>query len=353
MRPLSFRGAAMSLLLAAIGACAPPLVVSDRTDHGRDDESVRPCVAGAVVALRVGAGGPFLDPAAVTATSSDETVFTVVDDAGPDIVLQTVAAGDAELVFKVGGDVVDSRPLTVRDPARIELRLEPRAERADDLMPAAVTVAPPLRVLRGREAQLTVHVFDADDGELFGAALTAWDTNDGGWLSTLAVDGPHSVIRLRPQEGAAPSTTMQAAVGGSRLVVPIAAEVAEPDALERIVLDEAGDDRARDPGRRSVIAARAVDAAGGLLLGAPGWQLEGRDVGVGAFVGYTVALPSTIDRAELVARIGDVEVRRRILADPRTVGVALVEPAGCAAASPAAGGLLAWATLAFRRRRRR
>ncbi|MDP2340336.1 MAG: hypothetical protein Q8O67_05220 [Deltaproteobacteria bacterium] len=317
MRPFPILSSVLSVVVVA--GCGSGLTVSDRSDFGTEKESVRAYCSGALVELRLSSSNPFIDDQKVEGTSSDEEIFTVESSEDGLITLRTIKAGKAELVLKQDGDVVDSRPLQVRDPARITLSLDIKAFEEDDIVPESVVAEPPLRVLVGRNARLAVHVFAADDKELFGQSVTGVAPVDtAGWNAGLLFDGPQSFIELAPKPGAL-DTLVQVNVGGL-LNVDVEAIASLETELERIVLDEVNPGY-RPQGRRSVVLARGEDAQGRLLLGAPGWALEGSDGGIGEAVAYDV---KWFESHELVARIGDVEARRQVDADPETLGVVRV-----------------------------
>ncbi len=322
--------------------CGAPTTVSDRSDFGSDTESVRTYCTGAIVEMRLHSSSIFIDEQKVEGTSSDEEVFTVESSTDGLITLRTLKAGSAELVLKQDGDVVDSRPIEVKDPARISLSLDLKAFEDDDIVPESVVVEPPLRVLVGRNARVAVHVFANDEKELFGQSVAGVDAVDGLWSEGILADGPQSFLELSPAANAI-DTLVHVNIGGL-LDVEIEAKVAPETELERIVLTEVNPGF-RAPGRRSVVMARGEDAQGRILLGAPGWALEGIDGGVGEAVAYEV---KWFESHELVARIGDVETRRQVDADPETLGVVRVGDS-CAAA----GLGLPLALLALLRRRRR
>ena len=340
MRPFPF---SVLVSLPVVVGCGSPLKVSDRSDFGAETESVRAYSTGAVVELRLTSSSAFVDDQKVDGTSSDEAIFTVDSSEEGVITLRTLKAGEAELVLKQDGDVVDSRPIVVKDPASIELSLDLKAFKEDDLVPDAVVVDAPLRVLLGRSARLAVHVFDDDGDELFGQSVTGIALVDTAWTSDLLFDGPQSFIELSPGPAAAIDSLLTLSIGG-QLDVDVDVIATPETELERIVLDEepAG---YRGPGRRSVVRARGEDAQGRLLLGAPGWSIEGADGGIGEAVAYNVAW---FQSHELVARIGDVEARRQVDADPESVSVVRVGDS-CAAA----GVGLPLALLGLLRRRRR
>jgi uncharacterized protein (TIGR03382 family) len=335
----------LALLAPVLCACGSPLVVSDRDDVGRDDESVRPYAAGANVSFRVRSTSPFIDAAALTVTSSDETVFVVDDGVGDVVGITTVGAGSAELVFRVAGDVVDSRRITVREAAAVSLLLQVDADNEGDLIPPPLALSEPLRVLRGRRTRIVVHTLDESGAELFGRAVTAVASDVPGWNAGLEGNGPFSALILAPDDTATDGTlTLQ--VGSPGLGVPLAIRVAALTDIERIVMDEGGDDGARGWGRRSVVLGWAEDAAGNVLLGNPAWQLEGEDAGTGFALEYKVGVG--VPGQELVARLGPVEARRTIYPAP---GSANALDGGCAAGG--VGGVAPLLALAGLRRRRR
>jgi len=340
--------AALALALPVLGvvsACGSPLVVSDRDDVGRDDENLHAYAAGASVSFRVRSTSPFVDADALAVTSSDEAVFVVDDGVGDQVTITTVGAGEAELVFRADGDVVDSRRITVRDPAAIALLLQVDAEDDGDLVPTPLPVSDPLRVLRGRTTRLVVHALDESGAELFGRAVTAVASDVAGWNPALEADGPFSTLTVAPGDDATDGTlTLQ--VGGPRLDVALRVEVKSLDDIERIVMDEGGDDGARGWGQRSVVLAWAEDAAGRVLLGNPGWQLEGEDAGTGFALEYEVGVG--VPGQQLVARLGSVEARRTIYPAP---GSANALDGGCAAGG-VAGPTILLGVLGLRRRRR-
>lgn len=342
---------ALPFLFAALtgAACGSPLVVSDRDDVGRDDESIRAYATGASVAFNVRADRPFLDATALEATSSDQSVFVVEDGLGDLVTILTVAAGTAELVFRESGTVVDSRRIVVRDPAAIRLQLEVFAGDDDDLLPAPVTVVEPLHVLRGRETRLVVHTFDVDSVELFGHAVTAVDVQAAGWVVDLGINGPHSALILAPGSDAE-AGTLGLRVGGTLLDVVIPCEPRDVEEIERIVLDEGGLDGERGWGRRSVVLAVAEDARGTLLLGNPAWQLEGEDAGIGFALEYKVGVG--VPGQELVARLGPAAVSRTIYPEPGTANA--IDGGSCAAgdAPVLVAGVVCGGALLLRRRRR-
>jgi hypothetical protein len=325
MRPfpiLRLAGAVVVVVVVVFApgcGCGSPLTVSDRSDFGSKLESVRPYCSGALVELHLKSSSPFVDDQKIEGTSSDEDIFTVESSDDGLITLRTLREGEAELVLKQDGDVVDSRPIEVKDPARITLSLDIKAFEEDDIVPGSVVAEPPLRVLVGRNARLAVHVFAADDIELFGQSVAGVAPVDtAGWNAGLLFDGPQSFIELAPKAGAT-DTLVQVNVGG--LLNVDVDVIATPEVeLERIVLDELNPGY-RPQGRRSVVLARGEDAQGRLLLGAPGWALEGADGGIGEAVAYDV---KWFESHELVARIGDVEARRQVDADPETLGVVRV-----------------------------
>ncbi len=326
--------------------CGSPLVVSDRSDVGRSDETVRVYSAGAAVSFFVDSSSPFVDAGDLVVTSSDEAVFTVQDGLGEVVQIATVAEGTAELVFRQNGDVVDSRRIVVRNPARITLELEVVAEKDSDLLPAPVQAPDPLLVLRGRETRLVVHAFDVDDDELFGSAVTsAAVVGSDGWTTAVEAEGPHSALRLSPGADAT-AATLRLQVGGAVLRVDLPCEPREIADIERIVLDEGGSEGGRSVWQRSLIMARAEDAAGVTLLGNPGWQLEGEDAGIGFAIEYVIGLG--VPAQEIVARLGPVEARRTIY--PEAGSVAAID-GGCAS-TPVSGLPLAALGLLLRRRRR-
>jgi hypothetical protein len=341
MRPLVV---ALVALAPVVCACGSPLVVSDRDDVGRDDENIHPYAAGANVSFRVRSTSPFVDAGNLTVTSSDETVFVVDDGVGDVVGITTVGAGSAELVFRVDGDVVDSRRITVRDPAAIALLLQVDAIDDGDLIPPALPVTDPLRVLRGRSTRLVVHALDDGGAELYGRAVTAVDSAPPGWNPALEANGPFSALLLAPDDDAV-AGPLTLRVGGTRLEVQLQAEVVEPAAIERIVMDEGGDDGARGWGQRAVVLAWAEDVAGNVLLGNPRWQLEGEDAGTGFALEYEVGVG--VPGQELVARLGGVEARRTIYPAP---GSANALDGGCAAGG-IGGPAMLLGLLGLRRRR--
>lgn len=135
----------------------------------------------------------------VTVTSSDEAIFTVESSIDGLVTLRTLKAGDAELVLKQDGDVVDSRPIKVKYPARIAFSLELKADEPDDIVPALVDVPLPVRLMAGRNARLAAHVFAADDNELFGHCVAGIAPVDTSWAAGLIFDGPSSFIELAPR----------------------------------------------------------------------------------------------------------------------------------------------------------
>lgn len=335
---------ATALALPLVSACGSPLVVSDREDAGRDEENTHAYAAGASVSFRVRSTSVFIDAGALAVTSSDEDVFVVDDGVGDLVSITTVGAGEAELVFRVDGDVVDSRRISVRDPAAIALLLQADAESDGDLVPDPLPVTDPVRVLRGRTTSLVIHALDESGAELFGRAVTAVASDVPGWNTALQADGPFSTLTLAPDDTATDGTlTLQ--VGGPRLDVALRAEVAGLDDIERIVMDEGGDDGARGWRARAVVLAFAEDAAGRVLLGNPGWQLEGEGVGTGFALEYEVGVG--VPGQELVARLGSVEARRTIYPAP---GSANALDRGCAAGGVAGPGILL-GLLGLRRRR--
>ncbi len=349
MRLFSFLG----LVVVVIGGCG--VTVSDRSDFGSDDESVRVYAAGATVEFRVRGNSFFVDGAKVTATSSDDSVFTVDSAADGLIVIRTVEAGEAEIVFKQDGDVVDSRPIKVKNVADVEFSVDVKAIDADDIVPVPTELTE-LRVLRGRNARVTVNAKDDDGGQLFGQSVSAAVVDpvvgaDGVavefWQTGVLADGPQSFIELAPDvdaplEGDGDPAVLHLTVG--TFVKDVALVAVDVGDIERIVLDEESAD-VRGPGRRSVVLARAEDKNGRQLLGAPGWTIEGKDAGVGEAVAYDVAWFSS---HELRARIGDVEAVRHIDCDVDTVG-AVRAGGGCAGASVG----LPLVLLGMLRRRRR
>jgi hypothetical protein len=290
-------------------------VVSDRHDKDRERESVSVYATGASVTFNIKSNSIFVNVDDLEATSSDEDVLTVEDGLGDTMRILTASAGSAELVFRSGGDVVDSRRIVVRDPAEIRLEVELFADTDDDLLPDGIAVFEPLRALRGRESRLVMHTFDDDGEELFGNALTA-AVAPPGWALDLDQEGPYSVLVLAPGEDAIDGD-VTLLVGGPLLTVEYGAVVTDVTDIERIVLNEGGSDGARNPGRTSFVLAKAEDAAGNPLLGNPGWQLEGADAGIGFAVAYKVGFG--VPGQELVARLGPVEARRTIYAESNSV----------------------------------
>ena len=248
----------------------------------------------------------------MTATSSDESIFTVESSIDGLVTLRTLKAGDAELVLNQDGDVVDSRPIKLKYPARIAFSLELKADEPDDIVPALVDVPLPVRLLAGRNARLAVHVFAADDNELFGHCVAGVAPVDTRWTAGLIFDGPNSFIELAPATDAE-DTLVQINVGGL-FNVDVEALVASQATLEQITVLEL-DPGARFTGRRSLVLAQGQDVQGLMLLGAPGWSLEGADCGIGESLTYEV---KWFENHELVARIGNVEARRQINAFPAT-----------------------------------
>lgn len=347
---------AVGVVVAAsfVGGCG--VTVSDRSDFGSDDESVRVYAAGATVEFRVRGNSVFVDGDKVTATSSDDEVFAVDSAEDGLIVLRTLAAGEAEIVFKQDGDVVDSRPIKVKNVADVEFSVDVKAVEADDLVPVSAEV-PELRVLRGRNARVTVNAFDDDGAPLFGQSVVSAvidpvvDENGVAvefWQTGVLADGPQSFIELAPDVDAPlegdGETLLHLTVG--TLEKDVAVVAVDIEDVERIVLDEV-DAAVRGPGRRSAVVARAEDRAGRTLLGAPSWTLEGEDKGIGEAVAYDVAWFSS---HELRARLGDVEAVRHIDCDVDSVG-AVRSGESCAAAG--VGLPLILLGLLHRRSRRR
>jgi hypothetical protein len=256
-----------------------------------------------------------------------------------------VGAGTAELVFREGGTVVDSRRIIVRDPAAIRLQIEVFATGDDDLIPEPITVVEPLHVLRGRETRLVVHTFDVDGAELFGHAVTAVDLEAEGWVVDLGIDGPHSSLILAPGSDAVAGTIGVRVGGIVDVVVPV--EPRDTADIERIVLDEGGRDGERGWGKRSVVLAVAEDARGTLLLGNPAWQLEGEDAGIGFALEYKIGVG--VPGQALEARLGQASVTRTIYPEP---GTANALDGGCRATGPGEAFLVALGALLLRRRRR-
>ncbi len=333
--------------VVGLSACGGPLVVSDRHDKDRERESVGVYATGASVAFNIRSSSVLVDVEKLEATSSDEDVLTVEDGLGDTMRILTVSAGSAELVFRQDGDVIDSRRIVVRDPASVRLEVEVFADDDSDLIPDGVAVTDPLRALRGRESRLVMHTFDEAGEELFGNALTA-AVAPPGWALDLDREGPYSVLVLAPGEGALDGD-LTLRVGGPLLTVEHGALVAEIADIERVVLDEGGDDGARGPGRRSLVLAIAKDAAENPLVGNPGWQLEGENAGIGAAVGYTVGFG--VPGQELVARLGNVEARRTIYAEADSVGA---DDDGCSQGghAPVAAAVLCLGVFGRRKGRR-
>lgn len=354
MRPFSFVPRSALLLVVggvAVGAgCGSPLEVSDRSDFGDETESVRAYVAGSVVELRIKSSSIFVNDDDVVGSSADEDVFTVESSDDGVITLRTLTAGEAELVLKHDGDVVDSRNIVVRDAADIEFSLELKAFEESDIVPAAREVGRPLRLLRGRSARVAVNALDDDGKPLFGQHIIEATTSSpdeavtvDGWTTGIRFDGPGSFLELSAAPEAVDSVLHLQI--GNELLVDVDVHAVDESVLERIVLDEQ-ELGFRQNGRRSVVLARGEDRDGEDILGAPSWALEGEDVGVGEAVSYEVAWFSS---KELVARIGDVEARRQIDTDPTSVGVVRVGD-GCSGA--AAGLPCALLALLLGRRRR-
>ena len=140
----------------------------------------------------------------------------------------------------------------------------------------------------------------------------------------------------------AEDTLVQINVGGL-LNVDVEALVAPQATLEQITVLEL-DPGARFTGRRSLVLAQGQDVQGLMLLGAPGWSLEGADCGIGESLTYEV---KWFENHELVARIGNVEARRQINAFPATASGVHVGDS-CAAT----GGAVPLMLLGLLRRRR-
>ena len=342
--------------VVAVVVCGCGVTVSDRSDFGSGDESVRTYAAGAVVEFHVRGNSFLVDGNVVTATSSDDDVVVVEGAEDGLVTLRTVAAGTAEIVFKQDGDVVDSRAVTVKDAAAITFALEVKALARDDIVPDAIAVDE-LRVIRGRAARLAVNVTDAAGERLFGQAvrdvtvdpIDVDGVRDVYWNTTVLADGPSSFLELAPEDDAPlgeGSAVVHVSVGND-LVVDLNATAVDEADIERIVLVEENVD-VRGPGRRSVVVARAEDKDGRILLGAPGWTLEGADEGIGEAVSYAVAWFSP---KELRARIGDVEAVRHIDAGDDTVAAVRVVEDSCAATSAALPLVLLGLLRRARRRR--
>ena len=329
-------------LVAGLG-CGPTLTVSDRDDVARDRESLRIYATGAAVSFSMTSNSVFVDADDLEVTSSDQSIF-VVDDGNGDVVqILTLQAGSAELVFRHKGDVVDSRRVEVHDPVRAEFRLEARVENDDDLVPPAINLPPPLRTLRGRQARVVVHLFDDDDKELFGQAISAVGIDSNAFSAALEAEGPNTALVLATGASAT-SATLHLAIAGGILPLDVPLIGTDVDQIERLLLKEGGDDGRRGSGLRSVVMAHAENAAGQVLLGAPGWQLEGENVGISDAVDYRVGF--AVPAQSLVARLGPVDISRKIYAEPGSVSTT----ESCMAGGLPAPVLLA--ILAWRRRRR-
>lgn len=333
MRTLS-----LVLLAALFGVIVPgcilsgcTVVASDRDDFANDEESIGTYCVGADVPILLTPQWPWLNQGNLSGASSDESVFTV--DAGEEpgtVILHTLAAGDAELVVRHNGDVVDSRRIVVRDPASVKLTLQMQAVEADDIMPRPLAVTPPLRVLDGRAAGLLIHVFDEDEVPLRGLAVTATAT---GATAEIAAIGVRQMLHVGDvvAEGA-----VQLDVGQGALLVEIATRPAPLTAIERLVLDDIKEPKL---GQHAFVLAHAEDSDGGVLLGAPRWQLEGEDKGLGEGLRYMGAVTWGVPM-QLTARIGEHEVLRHIYTDPKSVTAVPVAPQGCATGATAMPVLL-------------
>jgi len=312
--------ALLAIVVVVAAGCGSPLVVSDRHDVARDRESVNTYATGAVVTFFVRSTSILVDAEQLAGSSSDESVLTVLDGVGGVMQIQTVAAGSAELVFRVDGNVVDSRRINVVDPASVTLTQEAFRRADNDLLPPPTTMTEPLLALRGREARFIVHVADAAGTELFGNALTSASVSDltgaDAWTTAIEAEGPYSALVISPT-AAATSGTLRLQVGGPLLTVGIAVEGRDVSAIERVLMTEGGADNARSVGQRSLVYARAEDATGATLFGSPGWQLEGQDVGISFAVEYKVGF--AVQGQELVARLGGVEARRTVYAEAGSV----------------------------------
>ena len=260
------------LLATALGGCTPGVQFKDDFDFrfdlrgvGGKDKLSTPYVEGTPVRITVTG---VRDVTVLEVASSDDAVFRVdqVSRGTDDLTLDCTAVGpgSAELVVtKPSGKAIDSVPVEVGRPDRVELHAASALRRVD----GDGAIEAPL-VLRGGDAAFEVCYFDGAD-RLYGNDVLVLDADpalnaraETSWLGE-----NREWLHVEPTAPCAEvGCGLTFSVGGQALAAP-PMSVVEPSVVTAVQLD-APDESTAEEEQSLTVVARAENAAGERVYGA-------------------------------------------------------------------------------------